>query len=94
MSAFDPLRTLKGDATFEHMTLFASAMKILFLIAWGAALLGWIYGTRFYLPWRFRKSDGREGYGRKALIGYGIFVAAIIFGFLVGGLAELAGGWE
>jgi hypothetical protein len=41
----------------------------------------------------FRKSEAREGYGRKAFKGYAIFMAAIVFCFIVGGLAELAGGW-
>jgi hypothetical protein len=31
---------------------------------------------------------------RKALIGYGVFIAAIAVGFAAGGIAELAGGWD
>lgn len=41
----------------------------------------------------FRPSESREGYERKAVKGYAVFVGAVIFGFAVGGLAQLAGGW-
>lgn len=78
------------------MTLLAHAMLILFVIAWLVALGAWFYGTCFFLPmWvsRFQKPESRKGYGRKALKGYGIFVGAVIFGFIVGGIAQLAGGW-
>jgi hypothetical protein len=72
-------------------------MLILFIAGWCVAALGWFYGTRFFLPmWAagFRKTERHTGYGRKALIGYAVFLAAILFCFLVGGLAELAGGWD
>jgi hypothetical protein len=72
-------------------------MLVLFISGWCIAALGWLYGTRFFLPlWaaRFRKSEPQAGYGREALIGYAVFVAAIVFCFVVGGLAELAGGWD
>jgi hypothetical protein len=78
------------------MTSFAHAMLILFIIAWFAAVGGWFYGTRFFFPmWAngFRPSENREGYGRKAIKGYAVFVGAVLFGLAVGGLAELAGGW-
>jgi len=79
------------------MTPLAHAMLILFIIVWCVGAGAWFYGTRFFLPmWAagFRKADKREGYGRKAAIGYSVFVAAVIVGFAVGGLAQLAGGWR
>ena len=78
------------------MTPFAQAMLIVFIGAWCTAVAGRLYGTRFFLPmWAkgFRRSAKHDGYGRKALIGYAVFVGAILFGFVAGGLAELAGGW-
>jgi hypothetical protein len=71
-------------------------MLVLFIIGWCAAAAAWFYGTRFFIPmWAsgFRGKDKHRGYARKALIGYGLFVAAILFCLLVGGLAQLAGGW-
>ncbi|WP_419321530.1 hypothetical protein ACN2C7_02820 [Caulobacter sp. ErkDOM-E] len=79
------------------MTSFAQAMLILFIAAWFVSLAGWLYGTRFFLPiWAkgFRKVDRHKGYARKAALGYAVFVSAIIFGFAIGGLAQLAGGWQ
>jgi hypothetical protein len=79
------------------MTPFAHAMLILFIAAWCVGVSGWFYGTRFFLPmWAtgFRKAQRHEGYGRKALKGYAVFVGAILCGFLFGGLAQLAGGWQ
>jgi 4-hydroxybenzoate polyprenyltransferase len=76
------------------MTIFAHAMLILFIVAWFVAGGAWFYGT--FLPmWvnRFQVSDDRKGYKRKARKGYAIFIGAAIFGFAVGGLAQLAGGW-
>lgn len=78
------------------MTPFAHAMLILFIIAWCVGVGEWFYGVRFFLPmWSdgFRPTDAREGYGRKALKGFGVFIGALVFCFAVGGLAELAGGW-
>lgn len=71
-------------------------MLMLFIAAWFVGVGGWVYGTRFFLPmWaaRFQASESRVGYGKKALRGYAVFVGAIIFGFAVGGLAQLDGGW-
>jgi hypothetical protein len=78
------------------MTFLAHAMLILFIIAWFVAAGAWFYGTRFFFPMCFNRSQQSEnckGYGRKALKGYSIFVSAVIFGFAVGGIAQLAGGW-
>jgi 4-hydroxybenzoate polyprenyltransferase len=78
------------------MTPFAHAMLILFIIAWFVGVGGWFYGTRFFLPiWAngFQKSASRDGYGRKALKGYAVFIGAVVFALAVGGLAQLAGGW-
>jgi len=78
------------------MTPFAQAMLILFVAAWSVGVGGWFYGTRFFLPmWAagFRRSEKHEGYGRKALRGYAVFIGAVLFGFVFGGLAQLAGGW-
>lgn len=78
------------------MTVLVHAMLILFIIAWFVAVGGWFYGTRYFLPmWAngFKASNNRKGYGRNVLIGYGIFIGAVIFGFAVGGVAQLAGGW-
>ena len=56
-----------------------------------------IYATRFFLPrwWSgFHARPEHAGYGRKILLGYGIFVAAIVVAFAAGGIAELTGGWN
>jgi hypothetical protein len=75
------------------MTLFEGAKDLPFLVAWAVALGGWIYGTRYYFPWRYRRSRCPEGYGRKALIGYGIFAGTIVGVLLVAAaMGELAGG--
>lgn len=79
------------------MTPLAHIMLILFIAAWCVGMGGWFYGTRFFMPmWakRFRKSAEHEGYARKAVIGYAVFVTAILCGFIFGGLAQLAGGWR
>jgi len=69
------------------MTLFARAMLVLFIVAWCVAAASWFYGTRYFLPmWaaRVRGSDIPDGYGRKMLRGYAIFIGAVLFGLLVG----------
>jgi hypothetical protein len=77
------------------MTILAETMKVVFILAWAAAAMGWIYGTRYFVPARFHKSNCPPDYMRKALRGYGVFVAAIAVGFAAGGIAELwGGGWE
>lgn len=55
-----------------------------------------IYASRYFLPmWAsgFKRKPQHEGFGRKALIGYGISVGAIAVGYAAGGIAQLAGGW-
>ncbi|MBO9582177.1 MAG: hypothetical protein J7498_14910 [Sphingobium sp.] len=79
------------------MTPLAKAMEIVFICAWGTAVAGHLYGTRYFLPrWAagFRRRPEHEGYGRKILIGYGIFLASVTIGFAAGGIAEFwGGGW-
>ena len=53
-------------------------LDLLFPVAWLVAMGGWIYGTRYYLPWWYRRSQCPKEYGRRALIGYGIFVGTIV----------------
>ena len=72
-------------------------MEWLFVAACCVAVAAHVYATRFFLPmWAagFREHPEHEGYGRKALIGYGIFIGAMAVGFAAGGVAELAGGWN
>jgi hypothetical protein len=72
-------------------------MLIVFIVAWCVGAAAHIYATRYWLPmWAagFRKREEHKGYGRKALIGYGIFLAAAGVSFAARGIAELAGGWE
>lgn len=80
------------------MTPLAQAMEMIFIAAWCVGIAAHIYATRYYLPmWRarFKKREEHKGYGRKALIGYGIFVLAIGVGFAAGGIAEhWGGGWK
>jgi hypothetical protein len=77
------------------MTPLAAAMKVVFILAWGAGVIAWIYATRYWVPARLSKSKSPPGYMRKALVGYGVFMAAIAVGLLAGGIAELwGGGWH
>lgn len=79
------------------MTMIAQATLFLFIVGWFVAAAAWLYGTRFFIPrWAagFRKREDHLGYRRKALLGYGIFIGAIAFMFLMGGIGQLAGGWE
>ena len=80
------------------MTLLAKAMEILFILAVGVGMLAHIYASRYWIPmWAagFRRLDKHKGYRRKAAIGYGIFVLAILVGFAAGGIAEYwGGGWS
>ncbi|WP_237452069.1 hypothetical protein [Qipengyuania algicida] len=78
------------------MSIVPQIMLWVFIAAWCVAAVAHIYATRFFIPrWAagFRKREGHEGYGRKILFGYGIFLAAIAVAFVAGGIAELAGGW-
>jgi hypothetical protein len=71
-------------------------MEWLFIAAWCVGVAAHIYATRFFLPlWAvgFRKRPEHEGFGRRALLGYGIFIGAIAVAFAASGIAELAGGW-
>lgn len=79
------------------MSIVAQIMLRVFIVAWCVAAASHIYASRYFIPmWaaRLRKRPRHQGYGRKALIGYGIFVGAIAVGFAAGGIAELAGGWN
>jgi hypothetical protein len=76
------------------MKPFAFAMLILFVAAWFVGVGAWLYGTRFFFPMvldHFRVETTHDGYKRKVLIGYAIFVAAAIFAIGAGFLAQLAG---
>lgn len=78
------------------MTVLAKVMEWLFIAAWLVALGGHLYGSRYFFPaWAsgFRKKPEHKGYGRKMMIGYGLFAGALVVGFAAGGIAELAGGW-
>jgi hypothetical protein len=55
-------------------------MEWLFIAAWCVAVAAHIYASRYLLPmWAsgFKRKPRHEGYGRKALVGDGIFVGAI-----------------
>ncbi len=79
------------------MSIVAQIMLWIFIAAWCVAAAAHIYASRYFLPmWAsgFGKRPQHEGYGRKALIGYGVFIGAIAVGFAAGGIAEFAGGWD
>lgn len=79
------------------MDVVPKLMLCIFIAAWCVAAVAHIYATRFFIPrWAagFRKRPEHEGYGRKILLGYGVFIAAILVAFTAGGIAELAGGWD
>jgi hypothetical protein len=73
-------------------------MEVLFIAAWFVGVGAWFYGTRFWLAmWAvgFDRSKRPPGYMRKALVAYGVFIGAIVVGFLAGGIAEFwGGGWH
>lgn len=78
------------------MTFLAQLMLWVFIAAWCVGVAAHIYASRYFLPmWAsgFRKKPEHQGYRRKMLIGYGVFVGALVVGFAAGGIAELAGGW-
>jgi hypothetical protein len=78
------------------VTPLAQFMEWVFIAAWCVGAASHIYASCYFLPmWAsgFKKKPEHQGYGRKVLIGYGIFIGAILVGFLVGGIAKLAGGW-
>ena len=77
--------------------MLAQIMLWLFIAAWGVGMVANIYATRFFISlWSagFNKRPHHQGYWRKALIGYGVFLCAVAVGFAAGGVAELAGGWD
>lgn len=85
-----------SDCYRDRVSIIAQIMLWIFIAAWCVAVAAHIYASRYFFPmWAsgFRKRREHEGYGRKALVGYGVFIAAIIVGFAAGGVAELAGGW-
>lgn len=72
-------------------------MEWAFIATWCVGVAAHLYGSRYFFPmWkaRFKKLPEHEGYGRKARIGFAVFVAAVALGFAEGGVAELAGGWH
>lgn len=78
------------------MKLLPQIMLWIFIAAWFVGAAAHIYATRFFLPrWLagFKARPEHAGYGRKIIVGYGIFLAAIAVAFTAGGIAELAGGW-
>jgi 4-hydroxybenzoate polyprenyltransferase len=78
------------------MSFLAGVMLALFIALWCAGLAGFIYGIRHLLPmWlaRFKHHEEHRGYTMKALLGFGLQTVAVGLGFLVGWIAERAGGW-
>jgi hypothetical protein len=76
------------------MTPMAQGMEWLFIAAWCVGVAAHIYASRYFLPmWASGFKKKPEHDGRKALIGYGIFVGAVAVGLAAGGIAQLAGGW-
>ena len=69
------------------MTPLAKDMWLVSVAAWFVAIAGWFYGARYWLP-----RDRREGYGRKSLKGFGVFLAALAVFVAAGGMALLWGG--
>ena len=70
-------------------------MEIAFIVTWFVAAAAHLYASCYWLPmWAtgFRKKQKHQGYMRRALTGYGVFLAAILVGFIEGGVAELWGG--
>lgn len=78
------------------MNLLAQITQWVFMGMWCVAVVAHLYASRYFLPmWanRFRKNPRHVGYGRKVLVGYGVFLGAMAVGFAAGGIGELAGGW-
>lgn len=82
----------------EQMTFLAQAMLWVFVAAWCVALASWLYAARYFVPWwgaRFRGVERPLGHLDKASRGCGVFVLAILVGFLAGAIAQfVGGGWE
>ena len=78
------------------MQLIPQFMLVLFIASWVVAAISHIYATRYFIPrwWSgFRKRPQHVGYGKKIVVGYGIFFASIMMMFLAGAIAEQFGGW-
>jgi hypothetical protein len=76
------------------VVLLGKLTFVLFIAAWCVAVAAWSYAMRFWMPmWfdGFRYSDERPGYRRKALMGFAVFIGAIVVGLAVGGLARVLG---
>ena len=94
---YRPIAVIHGDVVSYGMSLLARAMEWLFIATWCVGVAAHIYGSRYFLPmWAsgFKRKPKHNGYRRKALIGYGVFVAAIAVGFAAAGIAQFAGGWS
>lgn len=79
------------------MSLLAQIMLWLFITAWCVGMAANLYATRFFRSlWfaGFNKRPHHQGYWRKVLIGYGVFLGAVAVGLAAGGVAEIAGGWH
>ncbi len=96
-TANDPIANVWLGSYRSTMDVIPQVMLWVFIAAWCVAVVAHIYATRYFIPrWAagFRKRPEHEGYGRKILLGYGVFIAAILVALAAGGIAELAGGWE
>ena len=65
-------------------------MLWVFIAVWFVGVAANIYATRFFLSmWLagFRKRPQHKEYGRKVLIGYGVFTGAVAVGFAAAGIA-------
>ena len=71
-------------------------MEVVFIAAWCVAASAFFYGGYFwYSRLGYDDSERPPGHMRKALTGFGVFVAAVAVGFVAGGIAEVfGGGWR
>ena len=80
------------------MTLLAKIMAWLSVAAWCVAVGAFAYANRYWLPMWVSGLRGRgepKGYRRRAMIGIGVFVAAIGMMIIAGGIAQFwPGGWH
>ena len=77
------------------MSALVQILEWLFIAFWFVGVSAHLYASRYFLPmWAsgFRRKPQHEGYGRKAMVGYAVFVGAVLAGLAVGGIAQLAGG--
>lgn len=79
------------------MTPLAFVMLLVCYAAWFVGAGALLYGARHFLPMltaHRRGGERHEGYAKKALQGFGIFVVACGIAFAAGAAAEFwAGGW-